>query len=97
MRLRDQLRETKQGYSLAYRFGYDDQEDAERYMAERTRYVESELPEYETRISEQRALAEQELVENFIHRLREQIDEARQQLRYLNTTLSGLRFWGRAV
>ncbi len=39
-------------------------------------------------------LAEQELVENFIHRLREQIEEARQQLAYLNSTLSQLRFGG---
>ena len=31
------------------------------------------------------------MVENFIHRLREQIEDARQQLNYLNTTLSGLR------
>jgi uncharacterized protein YPO0396 len=52
------------------------------------------LPEYEARIAEQRALAEQELVENFIHRLREQIEDARQQLAYLNTTLAGLRFGG---
>ena len=42
----------------------------------------------------QRALAEQELVENFIHRLREQIEEARQQLDYLNDTLADLRFGG---
>ena len=62
--------------------------------AERDRYVESELPEYEARIAEQRALAEQELVENFIHRLREQIEDARQQLAYLNTTLAALRFGG---
>jgi uncharacterized protein YPO0396 len=93
-RSRDRLRETKQSYSLTYQFGYDDQEDAGRYLEERERYVESELPEYEARIAEQRALAEQELVENFIHRLREQIEDARQQLAYLNTTLAGLRFGG---
>ena len=52
------------------------------------------MPQYESRIAEQRALAEQELVENFIHRLREQIVDARQQLAYLNTTLSQLRFGG---
>ena len=50
--------------------------------------------QYEARIAEQRALAEQELVENFIHRLREQIEDARQQLGYLNATLSALRFGG---
>jgi uncharacterized protein YPO0396 len=88
------LREAKQVYSLTYQFGYDDREDGARYREERQRYVESELPEYEARIAEQRALAEQELVENFIHRLREQIEDARQQLAYLNTTLSTLRFGG---
>jgi uncharacterized protein YPO0396 len=91
---RDRLREAKQSYSLTYQFGYDDDEDAARYTRERERYVESELPAYEARIAEQRALAEQELVENFIHRLREQIEDARQQLAYLNTTLAGLRFGG---
>jgi len=93
-RSRDRLREVKQAYSLAYDFGFDQEENAERYVAERVKYVESELPEYEARIAEQRALAEQELVENFVHRLREQIEDARQQLGYLNTTLSALRFGG---
>lgn len=91
---RDRLREAKQAYSLRYDFGYDDEEDAARYMAEREKFVRSELPQYESRIAEQRALAEQELVENFIHRLREQIDDARQQLDYINATLAGLRFGG---
>jgi uncharacterized protein YPO0396 len=93
-RSRDKLREAKHSYSLTYEFGYDEEEDAARYLRERDRYVESELPQYEARIAEQRALAEQELVENFIHRLREQIEDARQQLAYLNTTLAGLRFGG---
>jgi uncharacterized protein YPO0396 len=93
-RSRDKLREAKQRYSLTYQFGYDGDEDAARYLTERDRYVESELPQYEARIAEQRAMAEHELVENFIHRLREQIEDARQQLAYLNTTLAGLRFGG---
>jgi uncharacterized protein YPO0396 len=91
---RARLREAKQSYSLTYQFGYDGDDDAVRYLSERDRYIESELPEYEARIAEQRALAEQELVENFVHRLREQIEDARQQLAYLNTTLAGLRFGG---
>jgi len=93
-RSRDRLREAKQAYSLAYDFGFDSDEDAARYAGERDKFVESELPQYEERIAEQRALAEQELVENFIHRLREQIEDARQQLSYLNATLSALRFGG---
>jgi uncharacterized protein YPO0396 len=93
-RSRDRLREAKQAYSLKYDFGYDADEDAARYAQERQKFVESELPQYETRIAGQRALAEQELVENFIHRLREQIDDARQQLDYLNDTLKDLRFGG---
>ena len=93
-RSRDKLREAKQAYSLRYDFGYDEAEDAVRYAAERERFVASELPQYETRIGEQRQMAEQELVENFIHRLREQVEDARQQLDYLNTTLRDLRFGG---
>ncbi|HEY4723255.1 MAG TPA: SbcC/MukB-like Walker B domain-containing protein, partial [Anaerolineae bacterium] len=91
---RDRLREAKQAYSLKSDFGYDVDEDAARYTQERQKFIESELPQYETRIAGQRALAEQELVENFIHRLREQIDDARQQLDYLNDTLKDLRFGG---
>jgi len=91
---RDRLREAKKEYSLRYDFGYDEDEDAARYRLERDKFTQSELPQYEARIAEQRALAEQELVENFIHRLREQIEEARQQLDYLNDTLKDLRFGG---
>jgi len=93
-RNRDRLREAKQAYSMRYDFGYDDRDDAARYTNEKEKLVNSELPQYETQIAHQRGLAEQELVENFIHRLREQIEEARQQLAYLNTTLSQLRFGG---
>ena len=93
-RNRDRLREAKQAYSMRYEFGYDDADDATSYTSEREKLVNSELPQYETQIAKQRSLAEQELVENFIHRLREQIEEARQQLAYLNTTLSQLRFGG---
>ncbi|MFO7586145.1 MAG: SbcC/MukB-like Walker B domain-containing protein, partial [Anaerolineales bacterium] len=93
-RSRDKLRETKQEYSLKYDFGYDDTEHATRYTAEKDKLVNSELPDYETQIAHQRGLAEQELVENFIHRLREQIEDARQQLAFLNSTLANLRFGG---
>jgi uncharacterized protein YPO0396 len=93
-RSRDRLRESKQAYSLKYDFGYDIDEDATRYKQERQKFIESELPQYEARIAEQRAQAEQELVENFIHRLREQIEDARQQLDFLNDTLKNLRFGG---
>ena len=91
---RDRLRESKQAYSFRYDFGYDDLDEATRYTAERDKLVKSELPQYEQQIANHRSLAEQELVENFIHRLREQIEDARQQLGYLNHTLSGLRFGG---
>ena len=94
MRSRDQLREGKQTYSLRYDFGYDDDENAARYLAERDKLIQSELPQYEARIEDQLARTEQELVENFIHRLREQIEEARQQLAYLNATLLHLKFGG---
>jgi len=93
-RSRDKLREAKQEYSLKYDFGYDETENATRYTQEKDKLVNSELPAYETQIAHQRGLAEQELVENFIHRLREQIEDARQQLAFLNATLANLRFGG---
>jgi len=91
---RDQLREAKQAYSMKYDFGYDEDDDAAHYMNEREKLISSELPNYEGQIAKQRAMAEQELVENFIHRLREQIEDARQQLGFLNTSLAALRFGG---
>ncbi|MBN2116525.1 MAG: hypothetical protein JW730_08140 [Anaerolineales bacterium] len=93
-RSRDRLREAKQAYSIRYDFGSDDADDAARYMAEKEKLVTSELPNYENQIAHQRGLAEQELVENFIHRLHEQIEDARQQLAFLNDTLANLRFGG---
>lgn len=93
-RNRDRLRESKQAYSMRYDFGYDETDHATRYTTERDKLINSELPQYESQIARQRGLAEQELVENFIHRLREQIEEARQQLAYLNSALSQLRFGG---
>ncbi len=93
-RSRDKLREAKQAYSIKYDFGSDETEHAERYMTERDKLTSSELPQYEEQIAKQRAMAEQELVENFIHRLREQIEDARQQLGFLNTSLAALRFGG---
>jgi uncharacterized protein YPO0396 len=93
-RSRDKLREAKHAYSLKYDFGYDEDDDAARYMTEREKLVSSELPRYEEQIAKQRGMAEQELVENFIHRLREQIEDARQQLAFLNASLAALRFGG---
>ena len=93
-RSRDRLREAKQAYSIRYDFGTDDTDDADRYMAEKEKLITSELPNYENQIAHQRGLAEQELVENFIHRLREQIEDARQQFAFLNDTLANLRFGG---
>ncbi len=93
-RSRDRLREAKQAYSIRYDFGSDDADDAARYVAEKEKLVTSELPNYENQIAHQRGLAEQELVENFIHRLHEQIEDARQQLAFLNDTLANLRFGG---
>jgi uncharacterized protein YPO0396 len=93
-RSRDRLREAKQAYSIRYDFGSDDADDAVRYFAEKEKLVTSELPNYENQIAHQRGLAEQELVENFIHRLHEQIEDARQQLAFLNDTLANLRFGG---
>jgi uncharacterized protein YPO0396 len=93
-RSRDKLREAKHAYSMKYDFGYDEEDDAARYMAEREKLVSSELPRYEEQIAKQRGMAEQELVENFIHRLREQIEDARQQLAFLNASLAALRFGG---
>ena len=65
------------------------------YIAERERWVESELPSYESRLANAQETARQVLEEEVIHRLRERLRQVERQFRELNQALEGLDFSGR--
>jgi hypothetical protein len=70
-------------------------EDIQTYVAERTRWVESELPSYGTRLENAKDTARQVLEEEVIHRLRERLRQVERHFRELNRALEGLDFSGR--
>jgi uncharacterized protein YPO0396 len=82
-------------YNTRYQFGgraFDPDEAG--YGAERERLAASELPRYTEQIEQAQREAEEELREHVLHRLREQVLNARQQLDRINGALDGLDFHG---
>ncbi len=70
-------------------------EDIAEYADERERWVESELPRYESQLANAQETARQVLEEEVIHRLRERLRQVERQFRELNRALEGLDFSGR--
>ena len=68
--------------------------DEHRYAAELDRLSSTELPRYTERIAQAQTEAEEELREHVLHRLREQIIQARQKLAWINDALEQLVFHG---
>lgn len=68
--------------------------DERRYAAELERLQATELPQYTERIAQAQREAEEELREHVLHRLREQIHQARQKLAWINQALDTLVFHG---
>lgn len=68
--------------------------DEPRYPAELERLQATDLPQYSEKIAQAQREAEQELREHVLHRLREQILQARQQLARINEALEPLAFHG---
>jgi uncharacterized protein YPO0396 len=66
----------------------------ERYAAELERLAATELPRYTGQIAQAQAEAEEELREHVLHRLREQVLLAKQDLERINDALSRLAFHG---
>src|SRR5262249_35520236 len=64
----------------------------QRYAAEAERLAATELPNYKSQIEAAQREAEEELREHVLHRLREQIDNARAQLDRINDALASLSF-----
>jgi uncharacterized protein YPO0396 len=89
------LTETAAGYNTRYQFAaLAGDPNEERYAAELARLEATELPRYSTQIQEAQAEAEEELREHVLHRLREQIIQARQKLEWINDALARLTFHG---
>lgn len=91
--LRRELFEAKHNYNVTYMFGGDPaSDDLGDYEKEYEKLKESELPAYEERIRTAKEIAEIEFKEHFIHRLKENIEEARATIAYLNRVLGQIVF-----
>jgi len=82
-------------YNTRYSFAArpDDITD-ERYQIEHARLAATELPRYKAEIEAARREADEELREHVLHRLREQIQIAKQKLDQINAALSQIDFHG---
>ncbi|HET9221280.1 MAG TPA: SbcC/MukB-like Walker B domain-containing protein, partial [Roseiflexaceae bacterium] len=91
----ERLIETASGYNTRFQFAaLPNDVDERRYAAELDRLLATELPHYAERIAQAQTEAEEELREHVLHRLREQILQARQKLAWINDALEQLTFHG---
>lgn len=89
----DQMRDAATAYNISYQFTALPQSlDETRYQEEYERLQATELPRYEAQIAQAQREAEEELREHVLHRLREQMLLARQELERINDALSRLHF-----
>lgn len=89
----DQMRDAATAYNFSYQFTALPQSlDETRYQEEYKRLQATELPHYEDQIAQAQREAEEELREHVLHRLREQMLLARQELERINDALSQLHF-----
>lgn len=90
-----QLIETASSFNTRFQFAaLPSNIDEPRYAAELDRLLATELPRYVERIAQAQREAEEELREHLLHRLREQILQARQKLAWINDALEQLTFHG---
>ncbi|NJP07748.1 MAG: hypothetical protein HC837_20085 [Chloroflexaceae bacterium] len=82
-------------YNTRYQFAAQAADpDEQRYAEEEQRLTATELPHFREQIQQAQREAEEELREHVLHRLREQILVARQQLERINDALARLEFHG---
>lgn len=80
-------------YNNTYQFGAPvTGETIEEYDEEYHKLSESELPDYEEKINIARREAEEEFKEHFVYKLKENIDNARTEFKYLNDALQDIEF-----
>jgi len=88
-----ELRELQYQYNNTYQFGAPvTGETIEEYEEEYHKLSESELPDYEEKINIARKEAEEEFKEHFVYKLKENIDNARTEFKYLNEALKDIEF-----
>lgn len=77
------------GFNVKYQFAGSAHDPAAPEYADRLGFLEeSRLPEFEADISKAKAEADDELREHIVHKLREQIGSAKEQLRRINDALA---------
>lgn len=82
-------------YNMQYSFpGLPDVPQATNYVDERNRLDESSLPTYTSQIQQTKNEVEQELREDILHKLRENIRNARNDIQRMNDALRPLDFHG---
>ncbi|NTV63970.1 MAG: hypothetical protein HGA65_10600, partial [Oscillochloris sp.] len=91
----NKLTEAASSYNTRYQFAglAGDPRDL-RYAGDMQRLEATELPRYSEQISQAQSEAEEELREHVLHRLREQVIQARQKLEWINDALRQLTFHG---
>lgn len=89
------LTEAATRYNITYQFGaVAASPDEQRYAEEQQRLEETELPRYTTQIAEAQRAAEEQLREHVLHRLREHIWHASEELDRINDALRNITFHG---
>lgn len=82
-------------YNTRYQFAaHPSNPDDTRYVDEAQRLSATDLPRYKEQIAQAEREAEEELREHVLHRLREQVLGAKQQLQRINDALQRLEFHG---
>lgn len=89
------LTQAATAYNISYQFaGIAGDPNEQRYADELQRLDETELPRYSTQIAQAQHEAEEELREHVLHRLREHIGHARDELARINDALRTIDFHG---
>lgn len=88
------LTEEATRYNTQFQFAARPEADEARYGEELQRLAATELPRYREQVAAAQREAEEELREHVLHRLREHILGARQQLERINDALERLEFRG---
>ncbi len=88
-----ELTRSATAYNTKYQFAGDAFDPANNsYANEEQRLAATELPNYQQQIAEEQQRAEQQLREHVLHRLREKILQAKQELERINDALTALEF-----
>lgn len=91
--VRQNLQQLGTEYNIRYQFGARAHDPHEpRYALEEQRLSKTELPSYRNQIEQARREAEEELHEHILHRLREYIMHAREELNRINDALRNIDF-----